>query len=363
MTAPARCPLLSGAFSAAFAACSERSLGLIGVALHACWLGAFAPLWRPLGALLEPAAASRLLAFFASLLKKPRRLSVTLSLARVCRFLRRVLSFRMMSPRALLLIAVLRSALGASPASEKNGSRAPSPVFASILRTAVNLGSELLRFKRRFLAQSCSLSGTAGLQVYGRFARDFDYDLYRLAAAKASPETSASLPVRPHCDVGSTAPLVIDAVAGDRTALFPGGITQRSAPDFAAVVSKLAASSSPGQVAASALHAQALQTGMVRWRFRLWLLCMSCDCIPSAPGTCEDHGFCSRTRCAAIGPAAGLVEHALALCASGVRAPFLSAAVLCKARGLASWGVLCRVTTATAPSCTRSPWPTFWSQI
>ena len=43
MTAPARCPLLSGAFSAAFAACSERCLGLIGVALH-CMLAGLAHL-------------------------------------------------------------------------------------------------------------------------------------------------------------------------------------------------------------------------------------------------------------------------------------------------------------------------------
>lgn len=108
--------------------------------------------------------------------------------------------------------------------------------------------------------------GTSGLEVYGRFARDFDYELFRAAASKtAASETYASLPTRPHCDAGGSGPVVLSAVSGARTALFPGGITQRSAPDFASAVSKLAASASgPGEVAASALRTQALQTGMVR---------------------------------------------------------------------------------------------------
>ena len=73
------------------------------------------------------------------------------------------------------------------------------------------------------------------------------------------------MPTRPHCDAGGSGPVAMSAVSGARTALFPGGITQRSAPDFASVVSKLAASASgPGEVAASALRTQALQTGMAR---------------------------------------------------------------------------------------------------
>lgn len=139
-----------------------------------------------------------------------------------------------------------------------------------------------LRFQLLVDAGSCSrgkvfercLTGTcadcvtagSGLEVYGRFARDFDYDLFRTAAGKASnAEASASLSARPHCDAGSSSPVVIDAVSGERAALFPGGITQRAAPDFASSVSKLAASASgPAEVAASALRTQALQTGMVR---------------------------------------------------------------------------------------------------
>ena len=106
--------------------------------------------------------------------------------------------------------------------------------------------------------------GTVGSDLYGRFARDFDYDLFRLTGAKAAPEsaeTHASVPRHAHCDVGSHAPVVLDAVTGERAALFPGGITQRAAPVFAAVVSRLAGSASPSQVASSVLRAQALQTG------------------------------------------------------------------------------------------------------
>jgi len=108
-------------------------------------------------------------------------------------------------------------------------------------------------------------NGTVGgLEVYGRLAREFDYDLFRAAAQKtAATETYASVPTHPHCDAGGSGPVVLSAVTGARTALFPGGITQRSAPDFASAVSKLAGSASgPGEVAASALRTQALQTGM-----------------------------------------------------------------------------------------------------
>lgn len=144
------------------------------------------------------------------------------------------------------------------------------------------------------------LSGTgAGLEVYGRFARDFDFDLYRRAASKEPVDTHASLPTRPHCDAGSRAPVLIDASTGARTALFPGGITQRAAPDFAAVVSRLAASaSSPGEVAASALKAQALQTGMVQLLVVVTSRCVlqaACPCVFLA-GTREDHGFCCCAR-------------------------------------------------------------------
>lgn len=131
--------------------------------------------------------------------------------------------------------------------------------------------------------EECTTAGS-GLGVYGRFARDFDFDLFRAAAGKVSAPpaaTHASLPTRPHCDAGASGPVVLDASTGERTALFPGGITQRGAPDFSAVISRLAASaSSPGEVASSALRAQALQTGMV------------CCCIPSVSGN-----FCAQFIC------------------------------------------------------------------
>lgn len=190
---------------------------------------------------------------------------------------------------------------------------APSIVSASVLSARRNNGLSALLYLCLTVVQNCfCVAGTcedcatagSGLEVYGRFARDFDFDLFRAAAGKVSAApavTHASLPTRPHCDPASSAPVVIDASTGERTALFPGGITQRAAPDFSSVISRLAASAtSPGEVASSALRAQALQTGMVcccrcrvlvvrlvalvtmlsgRGSFRLWRLLLRMWCL------------------------------------------------------------------------------------
>lgn len=171
-------------------------------------------------------------------------------------------------------------------------------------------------------APACAAGTVGGLEVYGRLAREFDYDLFRAAAQKtAATETYASVPTHPHCDAGGSGPVVLSAVTGARTALFPGGITQRSAPDFASAVSKLAGSASgPGEVAASALRTQALQTGMVR-HCVLAPVCSVRDCLRcrlhccSGPGA--DHGI-RRCACGASSARAvhgWCVAACLALCA------------------------------------------------
>ena len=170
-------------------------------------------------------------------------------------------------------------------------------------------------------ACACAAGTVGGLEVYGRLAREFDYDLFRAAAQKtAATETYASVPTHPHCDAGGSGPVVLSAVTGARTALFPGGITQRSAPDFASAVSKLAGSASgPGEVAASALRTQALQTGMVRdcdlAPVRSVRDCLRCRLHCSGPGA--DYGVC----CCACGASSARAVHGwcvaacLALCA------------------------------------------------
>ena len=195
---------------------------------------------------------------------------------------------------------------------------------------------------------------SSGFEVYGRFARDFDYDLFRAAAGKASPgEAHASLPKRPHCDAGGFGPVVIDVVPGERAALFPGGITQRAAPNLASVISKLAASASgPAEVAASALRTQALQTGMVcdhsllrcgpvrvavavalpaltfRAWCRLWLLLLHMWFAPCwmlvTFWPMLAVALCGRAiaRGATTYPSPCWVKHALALRSDGFRAPF-----------------------------------------
>ena len=172
----------------------------------------------------------------------------------------------MLSPRRLLLAASINCAFCLPDSVRAALPRDNSPDSLCGSQSAVACLRPCLQQLVAYIAEQRH-SGTSGKEVYGRFLRDFDLDLYRLGASKSSQEgveTRASLPRRAHCDLGGHAPVVVDAVAGERTALFPGGITQRAAPDFASVVSKLAGAANPEQVAASALRAQALQTGMAR---------------------------------------------------------------------------------------------------
>eukprot|EP00929_Paragymnodinium_shiwhaense_P103912 TRINITY_DN67763_c0_g1_i1.p1 TRINITY_DN67763_c0_g1~~TRINITY_DN67763_c0_g1_i1.p1 ORF type:complete len:353 (+),score=55.01 TRINITY_DN67763_c0_g1_i1:247-1305(+) len=125
----------------------------------------------------------------------------------------------------------------------------------------------LLCGRQAVAAAPSVVNGTAfdsGLEVYSRFAKDFDYDLFRKSTGmRAAPEAHVGLANRAHCDLGSKTPVLYDADSGERVSLYPGGITQRAAPDFATVIAKLAASAgSPGEAATAALRTQALQTGM-----------------------------------------------------------------------------------------------------
>ena len=97
-----------------------------------------------------------------------------------------------------------------------------------------------------FLRGTCTecVRAGSGLEVYGRFAKDFDFELFRAAVGSDVPsrgEAHESFQQRPHCDAGASG-RVVDVVAGKRHAMFPGGITQRAAPGFASTMSRLAAS-------------------------------------------------------------------------------------------------------------------------
>ena len=148
-----------------------------------------------------------------------------------------------------------------------------------------------------FLRGTCTecVRAGSGLEVYGRFAKDFDFELFRAAVGSDVPsrgEAHESFQQRPHCDAGASG-RVVDVVAGKRHAMFPGGITQRAAPGFASTMSRLAASArSPGEVAASALSEQALQTGKVQtpaaFHFAVPLR------LVFATGARPDYGVCGR---------------------------------------------------------------------